>query len=311
MSRRFSSICVTVPMSGETLLWNRRLLRAAFWVTRMLGRDGRDAQEARNSWVRLPLAGEVDLNELLAAETGLREAALLRLDGDALVPEPRLFEVCELGPPAPVELLLVILLEASPPLWMRAAAADGAGLASEFVPDAVVSAFGTVIEDPARREAFLFARARTVDTREREELGAIGEEAVVLACREQLRTLGDEAAAARVRRVSVISDELGYDVVAPRLDGTSRRLEVKATRSAAAMAVVFVTRNEFETGLTDPDWRLVVVRVDRAGRGAVLGHMGGAGLGPLVPEDRTDGGRWEVARLQLSTVTLSPGLPAA
>ncbi len=298
-------------MVGEPVFWNRRLLRAAYWVTRVLGRDGRDAQEARDSWVALPLSGEVDLNELKAAETGLSEVELLRSEGALLLPEQKLFDVCELGPPAPLELLLGLLLEASPPLWMRAATADGTRLASELVPEEAEIAIGTVIEDPARREAFLLARARTVDARERIELGAIGEKAVVQACQEQLRTLGSKEKAAQVRRVSTISDELGYDVIAPRLDGTTRRLEVKASRATGTEVTVFLTRNEFETGRADPDWRLVVVHADRSGESTVLGHTGGAALELLVPADRFDGGRWQVVRLRLLVGALEAGLPAA
>jgi hypothetical protein len=298
-------------MTTETVLWNRRLLRAAYWVTRTLGRNGRQAQDARDSWFKLPLTGEVELDELREAERGLAAAALLRLEGDLLVPERKLFEICDLGPPAPVELLLGALLEFSPPLWMRAAAGDGTGLASEFVPDEVESALETVIQDPARRQAFLLARARTVDARERAELGQLGEEALVQACQAQLRKLGAQEAAARVRRLSTISDQLGYDVIAPRRDNTVRRLEAKATRAQGEAVAVHLTRNEFETGCADPDWYLVVIRLDRAGGGSVLGHVSGASLVPLVPEDKHREGRWQVARLVLGTTGLTPGLPAA
>jgi hypothetical protein len=134
---------------------------------------------------------------------------------------------------------------------------------------------------------------------------------VIAACREELRGLGEHWAAERVRSVSEISDELGYDVVAPRLDGRLRRLEVKTTRSAAEIATVFVTRNELETGVADPNWQLVVVRSHRDRGHTILGHVGGEELAASMPEDRGEVGRWQVARVRMRVADLAPGLPPA
>jgi hypothetical protein len=296
--------------TGEPLAWSRRLLRAAYWVTRVLGPGGKDAGEARASWVSLPLAGEVDLVELGTAELGLREARLLRLSDGVLAPTPALSSLCLAPGPVPLELLLALILEAAPPLWLLTVS-DGERLAMERVPDEVEDALEAVIEDPSRREAFLLARARMVDAEERTALGAAGEEAVVEFCREELKGLGEEEAARQVRRVSQISDELGFDVVAPRIDGSLRRLEIKTTRSAAAVVTVFLTRNEFETGSADPDWRLVAVRAKREGGHVILGHISAAELAVRIPEDRTEGGRWQVVKVRIPLSDLSVGLPSA
>lgn len=298
-------------MSDEPVLWSRRQLRAAYWVTRVLGATGEPPALARASWTTLPLAGEVDLDELATAEAGLCSAGLLRLEDGRLVPDPRLHAACARGGSVPLELLLGLILETAPPLWLMTAASDGGKLAVELVPDDVTAAMATVIVDPARREAFLLGRARTVDANLRAELGEVGEEAAVASCKEQLHALDAAEAAKGVRRVSLISDELGYDVVAPRVDGSSRRLEVKATRSPAATVTVLVTRNEIEAGHADPDWNLVVVRVDRDGGHAILGHAPATALTPLLPQDGHDAGRWQVARLRLQVADLVPGLPAA
>jgi hypothetical protein len=150
-----------------------------------------------------------------------------------------------------------------------------------------------------------------VDAKERSAIGAAGEEAVVAACRMELKGLGEEEAAKQVRVVSEISDELGFDVVAPRVDGTLRRFEVKTTRSVASVVTVFVTRNEFETGLADPNWQLVVVRVNRDGGHSMLGYVGGADLAGLMPEDRDDAASWQVTRVRLPLEDLLEGLPPA
>ena len=296
--------------AGEPFVWSRRLLRAAYWVARVLGPSGKEPRFARAAWISLPLAGEVDLDELKMSEFGLREADLLRFDGDLLVPDPTLSSLCQRPGPVPFEALLGVILEAAPPLWLLTAT-DGGQLAAELVPDEVEDALAAVIGDPDRRETFLLAQGRKVDANERSAIGAQGEKAVVAACRLELLELGEEEAAMEVKAVSEISDQLGFDVVAPRVDGTLRRLEVKTTRSVASVVTVFITRNEFETGLADPNWQLVVVRANRDGGHSVLGYVGGGDIAGLMPEDRDDAGSWQVTRVRLPLEGLLEGLPPA
>lgn len=266
---------------------------------------------ARESWAALPLASQVDLDELKSAEQGLLTVGLLRADADRLVPDERLQRVCAGSGEAPLEVLLSLILEAEPPLWLFAAAADPGRLATELVPYDVENGLKSVIADPARRQAFLLARARTIDTEERRKLGVTGEEAIVRACRAELEAAGAEEAACAVRRVSLVSDELGYDVVAPRLDGSERRLEVKATRSSGREVTIFLSRNEYEVGLADPDWYLVLARIRLDGRSDVAGHTSASALTPLLPTDTSREGRWQVTQLRLDIHDLRAGLPAA
>jgi hypothetical protein len=295
-------------MANEGIAWSRRQLHAAFWVGHVLGSEGARAEIAHASWMQLPLAGEVDVHELQVAERELLSAGLLRRDGECLRCAERLQAVCEQRHSEVEELLLSLLLETTRPLWLRTAG-GGERLATELIPEDAAAALATVIPDPARREAFLLARARTVDAHERQELGAHAEEVAVAACRAELVADGRQDHAARVRRVSLISDELGYDVIAPRLDGIMRRLEVKGTRSVAASVAVTVTRNELTVGLADPDWSLVVVHMEQEDHGHVVGHVPAAALQPLLPEDRHVHGRWQTARLRLMVGALRPGLP--
>jgi hypothetical protein len=68
--------------------------------------------------------------------------------------------------------------------------------------------------------------------------GDLAEAHVTKACRAQLSGAGRDDLAALVRRVSLTSDQLGYDVTAPRLDGSTRRLEVKGTRMSGQQLLV-------------------------------------------------------------------------
>jgi hypothetical protein len=121
-------------------------------------------------------------------------------------------------------------------------------------------------------------------------------------------------------QVSRISDHLGYDVIAPRLDGHPRRLEVKTTRRRRWRGEVFLSRNEYEVGLRDPDWALVVVESDTDGAAALAGwwraervtpslREGRNGVGPLSPEYRHADVRWVSASLQQPSALLMDGLP--
>jgi Domain of unknown function (DUF3883) len=295
----------------ESFGWSRRRLRAAFWVAHVLGPEGEQEDVAHASWIDLPLGGEVDLAELRVAEGALIAAGLVRRRGSHLCSTPQLYAACAELSSETEELLLTVILEESRPLWLLTAAGEGDRLATELVPEEAAAVLAAAIPDPVRREAFLLARARSVDTNAREELGAQGEEAVVTACRGELTALGAHDQVGQVRRVSLVSDELGYDVTAPRIDGSMRRLEVKATRSASGNVNVVVTRNELTVGLSDPDWFLVLVRVDREGKHEVIGYSAGGDLEPLLPADRHGRGRWQAARLRLAVSAMEPGLPSA
>ena len=59
-----------------------------------------------------------------------------------------------------------------------------------------------------------------------------------------LRALGHHDLARAVRRVSLVSDQLGYDIRAPHIERPPRLLEVKATTSVANdVFSCFVSRN--------------------------------------------------------------------
>jgi len=83
----------------------------------------------------------------------------------------------------------------------------------------------------------------------RREVGEIGEDIVTGAARSELLDLGHADLARAVRRVSLISDQLGYDVVAPRVGGPNRLLEVKATTGPHDDPIrIHLSRNEAAVG---------------------------------------------------------------
>jgi hypothetical protein len=170
-----------------------------------------------------------------------------------------------------------------------------------------------LIPDPARREELLLALARRFDDAQRRLIGSIGEEVVVAALRAELASLGYPELARSVRHLSLESDQLGYDVSAPRVVGANRLIEVKATTALANdTASVHLSRNEAETGLRHRDWALVICLVtDSVSRaGEIVGWQTATALAPALPVDSA-GGRWEVATLVINVADLMPGLPPA
>lgn len=169
-----------------------------------------------------------------------------------------------------------------------------------------------LVPDPARREELLLAFGRRVDDTRQSLVGAIGEEIVMDVARSELVEMQREDLARRVRHVSLESDQLGYDISAPRTSGTSRLLEVKATTSDDENHFrFFLSRNEWEVGTRfAQDWALVACRVanveDR--HGLVLGWCPVSVLSPLMPTD-SEAGTWQQARVNLPTNQLAPGLP--
>jgi hypothetical protein len=290
-------------------MWTRVELIAGYWVGRVLGDGGADVSVAHESYLQLPIGGRIGIGELRSAEAALHTAGLTTLSGGRIIPDARLVHVCRVGEAQACEILLALLLELEQPLWLSTAAADRQHVRSELLPDDVARALSGIIEDPEQREAFLLARARKVDADERQRIGDLGEAAVVDACREQLRAVGAITLAAEVQRVSAISDELGYDVVAPRRDRTARRMEVKTTRASGAIAPVFITRTEASVGTTDVAWSLVLVRLSGDDAAEIVGWLGGQQIAPLLPIDRHTDAQWETALLRIGTGQLTAGIP--
>lgn len=170
-----------------------------------------------------------------------------------------------------------------------------------------------LVPDPGRREELLLLLKRRFDDIRRREVGAIGEELVVASARDELNELGRTDLAREVRHVSLQSDQLGYDISAPRINGPPRLLEVKATISSTSdnEVVVYLTRSEIEVGLRYPEqWALVVCHVTSVGdrRGDVRGWSHAAALATMLPTD-SHSARWETAAVRVSLELLEPGLP--
>lgn len=189
---------------------------------------------------------------------------------------------------------------------------------AENVPDLAARldprTLSDLILDPDLRDELLLQLAQRVDEGRAAAVGAAGERLVVAEARRELEQLDRPDLAREVRRVSLTSDQLGYDVRAPRLEGQPRRLEVKATvgDEQSHDVRIFLSRNEAETGRRLVGWSLVVCHITHLDTtaGTVLGWWPYSELAERLPRD-AGGGRWAQAELTLAVADARPGLPSA
>lgn len=284
------------------------VLRSAVRAGRALDASGTPLMTAHASYVLLPTGGLYHCEDLMRGEQLLVESGLVGCVDDVLYPSFRLQLMLSLCEEDACEILLATALSERAPLWLSAAS-RGNTLSSELIPDADFDALAETIADPARREALLLALGNRYDPEGDIKLGNIGEELVLAECRAELSAAGRGDLAERVQRVSLISDQLGYDIVAPTLGEGSRRMEVKTTRSSNEVIQVMISRNEAEVGVRDPWWALVVCRISREDTPSIVGWCRGDALKPVLPTDQDPQARWASAVLRLRTSQLTPGLP--
>jgi hypothetical protein len=137
-----------------------------------------------------------------------------------------------------------------------------------------------------------------VDAAERKRIGAAGELALV-----ELLTASVEA---RVEHVAAWSDGYGYDI-SVHASQHRAHLEVKTTLRRSRLTV-YLSRNEYETMLRDPDWELVAIRLAHDLQLQAVATVPRDWIASQVPEDQSPHGRWESCRLDVPPEVPAPGI---
>lgn len=283
-------------------------LRAALRTARLIDPGGTPAADARASYSRFCSDGIYRHTDLIAGERLLLEAGLLWEEQDVLYPADGMADLAVASDEDGREALMVALLERRPPLWITAVVEDGE-VFDELIPDADLAALDKSL-DPELREQLLLALGQRFDDEARRRTGELAEAHVLAACRAELKDVGRSDLADQVRQVSKISDALGYDITAPRLDLQTRRLEVKGSRGTEQDLVrVFISRNEAERGLKDEAWSLVACQVADNDSVKIAGWCTGPELVPYLPVDQADEARWASVEIKLPLSLLRDGLP--
>lgn len=194
------------------------------------------------------------------------------------------------------QLLFGRSLEAAAPAWL----ADADALVrhpSELPQDAAELAVVLGLDDRAALLAIRQVHGR-IDLAERARIGAEGEKG--------LAALLERRWPGSTKHVALTDDGLGYDL-AFTLGMRTWHLEIKTT-SRRGRLVLYLSRHEHEVALLDPDWRLVVVGLDREGSLAALATARFQMLHARAPHDHDLAARWESARHQLRPSDLQLGL---
>jgi Domain of unknown function (DUF3883) len=286
----------------------RHQLRAALQVMRAVDSPTTRLADLRHAYLTLPSGGVFHVDDLIAGEALLVECGLLGRDADTVMVSLAFPSTFDLPEETAMEVLALRVLAARAPVWLAAAAADEQ-LRPELIPDRDADALARLIDDAEQREALLLAAQRTVDQQAKAQLGEAGEELVVQAARDELRRRGRPDLAAQVCRLSVVSDQLGYDVRLPRLDGEVWRAEVKATRAAHGPLRVYLSRGETEAARRLPDWILVICHIPLNGNSEVVGWCSFNTLRCYLPKDQHQHGRWDTVQIRLAPSELAVGLP--
>jgi hypothetical protein len=270
-------------------------VKAALRAGALIDRSGSPVPAARLEYLLYPSDALFPPDDLRVGQLLLSDCGLLDEDLDGLVPTDSLRALLALEPAGAAEILFEIACQRLGVPTSETAEISPAE-ATEF--------------DPARRERLLLARRITFDQAQFALLGARGEKFVVEEARAGLVELGRADLAGRVQRVSQLSDQLGYDVVAPTLNGV-RRLEVKTSGRPADDAFhFFLSRLEFEVGMADPSWALVACRVDRDEALTIVGWCRAGAIEGLLPGD-TAAAHWMTTEISLPLTAFEPGLPPA
>lgn len=284
---------------GDDGLPSGHVLEAAVHVATLLDDPSSAAADARESYWRKALGGSFGPSDLRLGERLLIDIGLVIEADEHLRASAELRTLLEGSFEGMASVVAGRVLELTPP------AVDSGSLKkslSKLVPDA------------ERREELLAVLGRRFDDDRRRAVGAIGEQLVVDTARAELRGLGYSDLAREVRQLSLETDQAGYDISAPRIGGSKRLLEVKATTAKDQDRVsIYLSRNEADTGQRyESQWALVVCRVFDVDekRGELLGWLPVGSLRSFFPLD-TDRGRWESAELEINVAELFPGLPGA
>jgi hypothetical protein len=139
-----------------------------------------------------------------------------------------------------------------------------------------------------------------VDTAERKRIGEAGEIALI-------ELLTEAAADHTIDHVARRSDGFGYDISVSG-PGAVLHCEVKSTTRRSRMSF-YLSRNEFQTMVSDTDWHLIFVWLDAELRPVAVGTVPNDWIATQIPRDGGPFGRWESCRLEVPYDVPSPGLP--
>ena len=279
-------------------------LRTAAQVLMIVGEEAQEHSDLAKSYFALASGGLYSASQLLVAEDWLVDVGILVRDGEKLnsifgldMENDSEFDV--------VREILRYVLVTNPPAWLGASFVDGVFRTEIFPGQAAIVLKELFLEE--ERDSILFASMMRYDDTRKQMLGQLGEICVVDACKEFHHAQKRIDRASQVRRVSEVSDAFGYDVVSPNVWGELCCLEVKCF--SGPVPQVYLTRHEYEVGLRQKRWFLVVCQAVSDDKAKIVGWTNAAALRWRVPREVENFTEWHVIRVKLEAGQLNAGLP--
>lgn len=223
----------------------------------------------------------------------LHSLAWTNLTGDSLGRSQTLEKMTSQGRR---EYLLASLLEAADPPWLENA--DVLVHSSDDLPQDI-ERWSDLLGLPTSSGFRVVRRiSGKIDLARRAQIGNAGEIALCM--------LLDAKWPGAVNHVAETDDGFGYDVSASVGD-VEWHLEVKSTTRRGRLSF-FLSRHEFETGLADEYWKLLVVGLDDELRASCVAEVDKSALKKFAPTDGATSASWASARYDMGEDHLSPGL---
>lgn len=194
------------------------------------------------------------------------------------------------------EYLLASLLEAADPPWLENA--DVLVHSSDDLPQDVERWSELLSLPPSSGLRVVRRISGRIDLARRAQVGSAGEIA--------LCALLEAKWPGAVNHVAETDDGFGYDISAS-IQEVEWHLEVKSTTRRGRLSF-FLSRHEFEVGLADSHWKLLVVGLDDALEASCVAEVDKSALKQFAPVDRTTSASWESARYDVGGHDLLPGL---
>lgn len=296
-----NSLCATVKQEFPTA----HQLQAAARVLCMIGENPVIHVDLQASYSSVATGLILSSHDLQHAEKWLLSHHWLSLSPPFIQLAPKARGLSVDTETSAKDLLRKLLMD-SLPLWLRMAVIDGR-VRQELIPERVIETLSRVFPAREEREALLIAAGLRFDADLLRRIGDVGEDAVMKQCQSFLVQHDHPELARLVRRVSLLSDQLGYDIVSPNLAGVEIQLEVKCF--SGRRPDFYLTRNEYEVGVRLRNWALVLCRMDGYDDAEVVGWTTLDPMRESLPLDRDLSVAWQTARVRLDWLDVHPGLP--
>ncbi len=113
-----------------------------------------------------------------------------------------------------------------------------------------------------------------------------------------------------IKHVSLKDDSAGYDIITPSINHKYGKvlLEVKTSIRPSKKFNFFISRNEYEVGLQNPNWYLIFVQILN-GEKQILGFLKPSFFSELIPIEKDSTVKWHSLKITVDKENINKGLP--